>query len=899
MFGRPPARLTLAAVLSVFLSPQLVTASMSCTVTHPTIVDSDSPWIRFDLMRDDHFKVFVCVLPMLVSGLISLIFAAFLFVRLRMQPTGDNIDVNKVDRLASRVTSGSMVFLFEEYKYLVVYLMGWAVMLVILFTADPLNTQDTTDGARHAACFILGAYLAVLSGFIGMVATTDGNVRTLVACAKGSTNDGLRVALMAGASKGFVAVGFASVGLSLVLICMKPNRDVDATVQYMYSFAFGVSTASLFARVAGSIFMQAADVRANAVVASGVNDPHRSDVFAVCVGDHVCGVAMGADLLESFVCSMLAAASMGANVSWARLALPMWLAGAGTIGGVVGFIFLRMWDEWSIDLSSLTCALERGLVLANFIFLDLAAIVIVFLFGIRSYEGWKLYGCVVIGHCAGVFIGKGMEYFASSAWGPARSIVQRSTTGPATVIIQGLGVGMISTILPIMVLAVVIVACAALADEYGVAVAVVGLLGTWGIALSVVLLAPVLASSRCLAEMSEFSSHVRVKTDALDALGRSVSAVGKGFFAASAVLSALVLLATVKWEAAHDVYVDLSVDDPILMGGILVGASLPYVFAALILLSADCAACEISEERWTNESVLALGDVEPDSVVTLTRAVAKAVIAPGMIAVLTPLILGFLVGPRSVMGLLSGCIGNAAMLALMLETSGSAWSSAKKCPRLGSGCVVGNAVGVPLKEGAGPTLRVLLKHLSMVSLIIMPLIQGKDDFEDWYVGLLPLALGTVTLLLLILFGVLSWGHHSKVPLSGNRVVELAGMPPESTSSVRAPPASPTGTELLFFASEKPDFPGVVDKQELFQASSVFEPVEHDVKRVSERTESVEEKGVRNPEVHGHASEVDESAVEDEEFEEDADPDVGGERVSPVAAIRRAQVVEIQDDPEWC
>jgi len=390
-----------------------------------------------------------------------------------------------------------------------------------------------------------------------------------------------------------------------------------------------------------------------------------------------------------------------------------------------------------------------------------------------------MFTCVVLGLFSGMAIGKGTEFFTSFDYGPTISIMDRARTGPATVIIQGMGVGMVSTILPTLILVGCIVACNALSGQYGIALAAVGMLGTLAVSLSTDAFGPVADNAGGLAEMAGLGPEVRAKTDSLDALGNTTAAMGKGFAVGSAVLTALSLLAAFKNEVTHDKPMNFEIFDPILLAGMLLGCMLPFFFAALTMMSVGKAAAEMIQEvrKQFREIKNAKGvtlleaiqkvtagehlseedDVEPNSdrcVMISTRSSVKEMIAPGLYAVFTPLIVGFLVGPRMLMGLLAGCIGSAAMLAIMMGNAGGAWDNSKKlCEKLklkktdqGKACVVGDTVGDPFKDTSGPSLDILLKLMAMVSLLIAPLIDGNEDWKLWYVGLI------ITVLCLIAFG---------------------------------------------------------------------------------------------------------------------------------------------------
>eukprot|EP00931_Biecheleriopsis_adriatica_P034862 TRINITY_DN2010_c0_g1_i6.p1 TRINITY_DN2010_c0_g1~~TRINITY_DN2010_c0_g1_i6.p1 ORF type:complete len:522 (+),score=130.91 TRINITY_DN2010_c0_g1_i6:35-1567(+) len=489
--------------------------------------------------------------------------------------------------------------------------------------------------------------------------------------------------------------------------------------------------------------------------------------------------------------------------------MPFWLAASGLLASFVGFFFVSTKEQgngWNVQLSSLMWALEKGTYVANILFLIFGAVIVILLFGPGSQNGWKMYGCVLIGLATGMIIGKGTEYFTSFDYGPTISIKDRATTGPATVIIQGIGVGMISTVLPTFVLAVAIVACAALADEYGVALAAVGMLSTLAISLSTDAYGPIADNAGGLAEMGGLGPDVRAKTDSLDALGNTTAAIGKGFAVGSAVLTALSLLAAFKEEVSKKKLVSFEVSEPIVLAGVLIGSMLPYLFSALTMLSVGKAAAEMIDEvrrqfrevknkhgvtlmeaikkATAGQTLSEEEEVEPDSdrcVMISTRSSVKEMLAPGIYSVLTPLIMGFIIGAKAVMGLLAGCIGSAAMLAIMMGNAGGAWDNSKKlCEKLkikktdqGKSCVVGDTVGDPFKDTSGPSLDILLKLMAMVSLLIAPLLDGRGDWEEWYIGLVPLALGVISTFALICLGILTW----KDPLEGTDLPGASNSPP--------------------------------------------------------------------------------------------------------------------------
>jgi inorganic pyrophosphatase len=455
---------------------------------------------------------------------------------------------------------------------------------------------------------------------------------------------------------------------------------------------------------------------------------------------------------------------------------------------------------WDVKLGALMWALEKGMYVSAVLFLILSAVVIYLLFD--SSFGWKVYGCIVLGLACGAAIGKVTEYFTSFDFGPVISIKDRGKTGPATVIIQGLGVGMISCVPPTVLLIAAILGCNSLAGPYGVAIAAVGMLATLGITLATDAYGPVADNAGGLAEMAGLGSDVRAKTDSLDALGNTTAATGKGFAIGSAVLTSISLLAAFKGqigiilddEADGRLPLAYDVSDAIVLSGLLFGAMLPYLFAALTMISVGKAAAEIIEEvrrqfrevvspvngRTLKEVILLASqgqeiaeadDVQPDSdrcVQISTRSSVKEMIAPGAYAILAPLAIGFMMGPRCLMGVLAGAIVSGAMLAIMMSNAGGAWDNSKKlCEKLkikkteqGKACIVGDTVGDPFKDTSGPALNILIKLMSMISLTIAPLLRdefaGNADWENWYWGLVPCGLFVITSFALIWQRILTW-----------------------------------------------------------------------------------------------------------------------------------------------
>jgi len=721
------------------------------------------------------------------------------------------------------VSSACRAFLKTEYSYLAGFVSVVAVVLFVLLgilVEDDAGETDVMRGIKTAICFILGAVLSALAGWIGMKVATDANVKTTQAAReKEGRNDhlntALRVAFTGGSIMGFTVVGLGLAGVSVLFFVMSIWCDYDSDMMCMRDamtplagFGFGASAIALFARVAGGIFTKAADVGADLVgkVEAGIpeDDPRNPAVIADNVGDNVGDVAgMGADLFESFVGSLIACMTLADGTSSlyvAQVALPFWLAGGGVICSLVGFAFVRVPDG-KASQEQLLGALHRGTYVSSILVTGLSIVLTLILFSDSSEMGWKLFGCIMIGLVAGILIGEATEYFTSYAYAPTVSIMTSGKTGPATVIIQGLGVGMLSCVPPVTILVGAILGCTALAGEYGVAIAAVGMLSTLGITLATDAYGPVADNAGGIAEMAELDSQVRDTTDALDALGNTTAATGKGFAIGSAVLTALSLLAAFKTNAMPNVGLDsLAVTDSVILSGVMFGAMLPYLFAALTMLSVrKSAGAIINEVRrqfcypGVKESFLPENEHKPEMkqlaadkvdskecVRIATESSIVEMVLPGTYAILCPIMIGLLVGPACLAGVLAGSIASGCMLGIMMSNAGGAWDNSKKYMRSSAfqktltrprakkpdgtptyaikangfpaipkgtehhdACVVGDTVGDPFKDTSGPALNILIKLMSMVSLTIAPLLRGNETYDDWVLGLIPTGLAII------------------------------------------------------------------------------------------------------------------------------------------------------------
>ena len=651
-----------------------------------------------------------------VAAICALVFAFAMASYVTKQTEGSE----RMAELASAIHGGAKSFLFAEYRVLVIF-------IAVLFVLIGLGISWIT-----AVCFVLGACFSIAAGYIGMDVATKANVRTANAAKEGGMTKALTVAFRGGSVMGMCVAGLGLLGTSIVYIATgDPN--------VMMGFSLGASSIALFARVGGGIYTKAADVGADLVgkVEAGIpeDDPRNPAVIADNVGDNVGDVAgMGADLFESYVGAVVSAVTLGVvlansgaeGVSQAAL-FPFVLAGCGIIASIIGSMFVKGGEN-----TNPAKALNTGSYFA-------AAVVVVasIVLSISMMGNVKYAVAIIAGLLVGLAIGKITEIYTSGDYSSVKEIAESAQTGSATTVITGVSVGMLSTALPILFVAVGIFIAYACAGVYGIALAAVGMLSTTGITVAVDAYGPIADNAGGIAEMSHLDESVREITDSLDAVGNTTAAMGKGFAIGSAALTALALF--VSYAEVVGIQ-EINIMDPLVIIGIFIGGMLPFVFSAWTMSSVSRAAHSMIEEvrsQFREIPGIMEEKAKPDynrCVDISTKAALREMIRPGVMAVIAPILMGLLLGKEALGGLLAGALVTGVLMAIFLSNAGGAWDNAKKYIENGhfggkgseahKAAVVGDTVGDPFKDTSGPSINILIKLMTVISLVFAPLISA-------------------------------------------------------------------------------------------------------------------------------------------------------------------------------
>ncbi|MFP4502403.1 MAG: sodium-translocating pyrophosphatase [Candidatus Hydrogenedentota bacterium] len=667
----------------------------------------------------------------------ALLFVLYLISYVLKQPQG----TEHMALLSRRVQQGAAAFLKKEYTYVGSFIVVIMLILAVIGIIDP----DFGLNWKTAVAFFMGALASACAGVLGMSIATRANARTTAAAESGGVKAALDVAISGGAVMGLGVVGIALFGLVVVWLVFRDPVIVNG-------YAMGASLVALFGRSGGGIFTKGADMGADLVgkVEAGIpeDDPRNPAVIADNVGDNVGDVAgLGADLLESFVASIIASLAIATMITVAATgeastyatAFPFMTAAVGIIASIIGVLYVKKYAQDNPQK-----ALMMGTYLSA-----LLAVLGVLVYGAVGgsefelngvvYQWWGPVAATIIGIIAGSVVGFVSEYFTSTAYNPVKKLAERCQTGPATAVVEGTAVGMESTWGPALVLAVAIIAAFSVAGLYGVALAALGMLATTGMVVAVDSYGPIADNAGGIAEMAHLDPKVREITDNLDAVGNTTAAIGKGFAIGSAAFAAIGLLSAFMLASGLTMGPGVSLDDPQILAGLLIGAMIPFFFSSMLFRAVgSCADTMIMEVRRQFKEIPGLREgeegVEPDStrcVAIATDGAIKGMLFPGGLAIVLPVIIGFALGAEGLAGMLVGSIATGVMLGLQTANSGGAMDNAKKYIEEGhyggkgseahKAAVVGDTVGDPLKDTVGPSINILIKLMSVISLVLAPL----------------------------------------------------------------------------------------------------------------------------------------------------------------------------------
>jgi H(+)-translocating pyrophosphatase len=695
-----------------------------------------------------------------ILSLLGLGIAFYYMKKVNSIPLDMGLNAEESTRLKAihgAIAEGAMAFLKQEYRYLAVFMVAFALVIAVLI--DDTHTEGVHEGIYTAISFLFGALISIISGYIGMKVATAGNARTTVS-ARNNIADAFVVAMNSGAVMGFALVGLATLGLIIIYLVMRallPEVENNVLMEVIAGFGLGGSSIALFARVGGGIFTKAADVGADLVgkVEKGIpeDDPRNPAVIADNVGDNVGDVAgMGADLFGSCAestCAALVISAIAFSMDLNAMLYPIMISAVGIPVSLVTKMLVRVHSEEQV-----APALKKLLIISSVLMA-----VVIFFFTIwmipgefeingETYSDMGVYWCFLSGLVAGLAVGLLTEYYTSDMYKPVQEIAKSCETGAATNIIFGLALGYKSTVLPYLAIAISIFISWELAGMYGIAIASLGMLGTLAIALTIDAYGPVADNAGGIAEMVGLDKEVRRRTDILDSAGNTTAAIGKGFAIGAAILTSLALFSAFlthsqnlmreipEFGADYDLIGSITLLDPVVFVSLFMGAVLPFLFSAMTMKSVGAAAYDMIEEvrrQFREIPGIMEGQGRPQygqCVAISTKAALREMIAPGVLIMGTPLVIGFLFGVPAVAGILAGSLVTGGVLAIASSNSGGAWDNAKKYIEAGNlggkgseenkAAVVGDTVGDPLKDTSGPSLNILIKLSAILSLVFAP-----------------------------------------------------------------------------------------------------------------------------------------------------------------------------------